>query len=93
MDSPRRPSRILLPGLVRKLSPIDLFVHDSDHSYAGQVEEYRQVWPHLERGASLISDDVCNPAFTDFANEVGERPYLIAPQGHSSAVGLLVKTC
>ena len=68
------PSRTLLPVLVRKLAPIDLFVHDSDHSYAGQYEEYRQAWPHLASGACLVSDDVCNPAFTDFAAEVGERP-------------------
>lgn len=87
------PSRTLLPALARKLAPIDLFIHDSDHSYAGQSEEYRQAWPHLARGACLISDDVCNHAFTDFAAEVGERPFLIAPPGHPSAVGLLVKTC
>lgn len=49
------PSRILLPGLARKLAPIDLFVHDSEHSYAGQYEDYRQVWPHLACGACLIS--------------------------------------
>ena len=86
------PSRILLPRLVRELAPIDLFIHDSDHSYAGQYEEYREAWPHLGVGASLISDDVCNAAFIDFAAEVGERPYLVAPPGQEAAVGLLVKT-
>jgi len=86
------PTRILLPELARKLAPLDLFVHDSDHSYAGQYEDYRQGWPHLARGACLISDDVCNAAFTDFAAEVEERPYLIAPPGQDAAVGFLVKT-
>ena len=86
------PSRILLPALVRELAPIDLFIHDSDHSYDGQYEEYREVWPRLGIGASLVSDDVCNAAFMDFAAEVGERPYLIAPPGQEAAVGLLVKT-
>jgi len=86
------PTRTLLPRLTRTVAPIDLFVHDSDHSYAGQVEGYRQAWPYLAPGACLISDDVCNSAFCEFAMEIGERPYLIAPPGQSAAVGLLVKT-
>lgn len=86
------PSRILLPGLARRLAPIDIFVHDADHSYAGQLEDYRVAWPHLARGGCLISDDVANAAFTDFAAEVAERPYLMSPPGHVAAVGLVVKT-
>ncbi len=43
-------------------------------------------------GACLISDDVSNPAFVEFAGEVGEKPYLMAPPGHNAAVGLLVKS-
>lgn len=87
------PSRTILEGLAQKLAPIDLFVHDSDHSYAAQREEYRQAWPHLATGSCLISDDVSNPAFIEFAAQVGERPYLIAPPGrYDAAVGMLVKT-
>lgn len=86
------PSRVLLPGLLRELAPIDLFVHDSDHSYAGQSEEYHRAWPSLRVGGCLISDDVANSAFTEFAASVDERPYLIAPPEHDAAVGLLVKT-
>jgi hypothetical protein len=86
------PSRRLLPALLAELGSIDLFVHDSDHSYAGQYEEYRLAWEHLAVGACLVSDDVCNAAFTDFAEEVAERPYLVAPPGQRAAVGLLVKT-
>jgi hypothetical protein len=75
------------------MAPIDLFLHDSDHSYVGQAEGYRQAWPHLTQGACLVSDDVCNAAFVEFAVEIGERPFLMAPPGHDAAVGLLVKTC
>lgn len=85
------PARTLLPDLARELAPLDLFVHDGDHSFAAQSEEYRQAWPHIAPNGCLISDDVCNTAFTDFAAEVGERPYLIAPPGQEAAVGLLVK--
>lgn len=86
------PSRTLLGPLARRLAPIDVFVHDSDHSYAAQHEEYLRVWPHLAPGGCLISDDVSNPAFVEFAGQVAERPYLMAPPGHDAAVGLLVKT-
>ena len=85
------PSRVLLPGLARRLAPIDVFVHDADHSFAGQIEDYREAWPHLNRGGCLISDDVANAAFTDFAAEVAARPYLMSPPGHNAAVGLLIK--
>lgn len=87
------PSRTLLPALARRLAPTDLFVHDSDHSYGAQYEEYRHVWPHLAVGGAIVSDDVLNSAFVEFAEEVGERPYLMAPpERDDAAVGLLVKT-
>jgi predicted O-methyltransferase YrrM len=85
------PSQALLPGLLREVAPIDLFVHDADHTYAGQYEEFTQVWPHLCAGGTLVSDDVANPAFLDFAAGVGARPYLVARQGQRAAVGLLRK--
>jgi predicted O-methyltransferase YrrM len=86
------PTRTFLPRLARELAPIDLFVHDSDHSYAAQYEEYHLMWPHLSEGGCMISDDVSNPAFTEFAAQVAEKPYLVASPGQNGAVGLLVKT-
>jgi predicted O-methyltransferase YrrM len=85
------PSRRILPELARELAPLDMFVHDSDHSYAGQLADYHLAWPHLAPGACLVSDDVDNPAFTDFSRAVGVRPYLMAPPNHNAAVGLMVK--
>jgi predicted O-methyltransferase YrrM len=85
------PTRTVLPSLLVSVAPIDMFVHDSDHSYDGQLEDYRLVWPALATGGALISDDVCNPAFLEFAAEVGACPYLIGSHGQDAAVGLLVK--
>jgi hypothetical protein len=86
------PSRILLPVLAARIAPIDIFLHDADHTYASQIEEYRAVWPHLRRGGLLLSDDVDNSAFVDFAAEVGAKPYLIREPGNSrSAIGILAK--
>ena len=85
------PSRVLLPGLAREVAPIDVFVHDADHTYAGQYEEFNEVWPHMAQGGSLISDDVANEAFLDFAARVGVRPYLVGRLDQRAAVGLLRK--
>jgi len=83
------PSRTLLPRVARAIAPIGVFLHDGDHSYAGQRRDLQEAWPYLAPGAALVCDDVRNAAFVDFAESVGARPYLIAPPGQSAAVGLL----
>ena len=86
------PSRSLLPRLAAAVAPIDVFVHDADHTYAGQYEEFHEVWPHIPAGGVLISDDVANHAFLDFAAHVGGNPYLVGRLDQRAAVGLLRKS-
>jgi predicted O-methyltransferase YrrM len=85
------PSRRILPGLLRQLAPIDVFLHDADHTYLAQRHEYQTVWPALRSGGVLLSDDVGNPAFVEFAAQVGGRAYLVDQPGKDSPVGLLRK--
>ena len=85
-------SEKLLPALVREVAPIDLFIHDANHAYSAQLREYRTAWPYLRPGGVLVSDDVGNPAFVEFAAEVGARPYLVPGSRSESAVGILGKT-
>lgn len=60
-------TKVLAP-LLDRIGDIDLFFHDSDHSYRVQSFEYEQAWKHLRTGGLLISDDIdWNPAFSDFA--------------------------
>jgi predicted O-methyltransferase YrrM len=48
-------------------SPIDMFLHDSSHSYRHMLWEFRQFWPHLGDGGLLVSHDVqMNAAFPEF---------------------------
>ncbi|MGI0155313.1 MAG: O-methyltransferase [Thermoplasmata archaeon] len=64
-----------LPALLSGLGSIDLFFHDSDHSYAHQLWEYRTAWPALRDGGLLTSDDVdWSDAFSDFSREVDRVP-------------------
>lgn len=84
-------SRDLLGPLAARVAPIDVFLHDALHTYASQLREYRTVWPHLRPGGLLLSDDVGNPAFVEFARSVGARPRLVTGPSRDTAVGLLRK--
>jgi predicted O-methyltransferase YrrM len=64
----------LLGPLLNELGPIDVFLHDSLHTYDNMLFEYRTAWPFLRTGGLLLSHDVGrNSAFFDFASEVGKR--------------------
>jgi predicted O-methyltransferase YrrM len=57
----------LLPEILIEQKSIDIFYHDSDHSYNNMMFEYKTIWPHLRSGGLLISDDIkWNKAFDDF---------------------------
>jgi predicted O-methyltransferase YrrM len=85
------PSRHELPGLLAELGSIDVFLHDADHTYAAQTEEYEQAWPRLRTGGVLVSDDVVSPAFMDFAARVRATPFVIGTSASGSGVGVMRK--
>ncbi len=65
-----------LPELLEKLGSIDIFYHDSDHSYENMMFEFETAWPNILRGGFLLSDDVKrNDAFMDFANKNNIKDY------------------
>jgi predicted O-methyltransferase YrrM len=58
----------LIP-LLEKLKSVDVFFHDSDHSYSYMMWEYASAWPYLRSGGLLVSDDITmNASFYDFSN-------------------------
>lgn len=54
----RGSSTRVLPRLLDELETVDLFVHDSMHTYRNMRREFEAVWPHLRAGGALIADDV-----------------------------------
>jgi predicted O-methyltransferase YrrM len=80
-----------LAPLLAELETIDLFVHDAEHRYETQTEEYERAWPRLRADAQLVTDDVDTPAFMDFAARVGATPFLIGEASSKSGVGLMRK--
>jgi hypothetical protein len=51
-------SRRRLPGLVRSVGQIDLFVHDSLHTARNMGFELDTVWPALPPGGVAVVDDI-----------------------------------
>jgi len=57
----------ILPALLKKLGKIDIFFHDSDHSYEHMKFEFETATPFIRSGGLLISDDVHkNKAYSEF---------------------------
>lgn len=81
-------SRVLLPKLLAEIGKVDVFIHDSLHTYDQMMWEYRAAYPFLRPRALLISDDAgWNPAFPEFCMEVRARRFRIL-----RGVGFLQKT-
>jgi len=60
--------RQILPQLAPKLPSLDLFTHDSLHTYEHMKFEFEQAFPLLRPGGILVADDALwNEAFRDFA--------------------------
>ena len=85
------PSRRLLPQVLEDLGQIDIFLHDSRHSYANQLREYQSAWPIISDGGMLVSDDVNNDALYDASREWGREPSIIG-QSKEAPIGLISKS-
>ena len=67
---------------LKKIKKIDIFIHDSFHSYEHMCFEFKTAWPFIRSGGLLMSDDVfCHNAFQDFAKSVGRKAYYIGNYG------------
>ena len=60
-------------------APVDVFFHDSDHSYTHMMFEMSLAWYHLKREGWLVVDNIeSNAAFADFARGVRAEPLEVA---------------
>jgi hypothetical protein len=55
------------------LGIVDLFFHDSEHTYENMLWEYRTIWPYIRMGGGVLAshDTDWNTAFKDFVNKNG----------------------
>jgi predicted O-methyltransferase YrrM len=72
----------VLPKLLEKLGTVDMFFHDSRHTYKTMMKEYSIVWPFLKDGGLLLSHDVkSNDAFLDFVDSIKTKPIVVGNVG------------
>jgi predicted O-methyltransferase YrrM len=63
----------ILPAALSRFGTIDMFIHDSLHTYEHMLWELEIAYPAVRRGGLLLSDDALwNSAFQDFARKVQE---------------------
>ena len=59
---------------ISKLGEIDIFLHDSDHTYNWQKLEYLSALPKLNKLGFLLSDDIdCSYAMIDFLDRIKHK--------------------
>jgi hypothetical protein len=89
----RGASRRLLVPLLNKVKKVDLFVHDSLHTYQNMKMELELVWAHMSHGGVVIADDIeGNAAFQEFAERHDVAFHAVVKEGDkNSLAGLLIK--
>jgi len=76
-----------LPSLLNRLGIIDIFLHDSEHTYGCMFREFTYAWQHLARGGLLMADDVdWNDALIDFCEKERVNPIIFQVSGHTFGV-------
>ncbi len=78
----RGPARKILPRIVHQLDQIDIFIHDSLHTYRNMKFELLTVAPYLSNPSIVVADDIgSNRAFQEFVEELSPV-YWAVGKGH-----------
>jgi predicted O-methyltransferase YrrM len=90
----RGSARRRLPELVRGIGSVDLFVHDSLHTYGNMRFEFQTVWPALSSHGIVMADDIeSNPAFDEVsAGSSGHRLIVAQPTKSGSLFGIYLRS-
>jgi predicted O-methyltransferase YrrM len=81
----RGDARAKLPAMLGALGKVDMFVHDSDHSYGHMKFELGLAHRHLRMPGIVISDDVnYNAAFHEFVDDTKPAASLVMTRGDAA---------
>lgn len=81
----RGDARAKLPAVLNSLGGVDMFVHDSDHSYRHMKFELGLARRHLRVPGVVISDDVdYNAAFHEFVSDAKPTASLVMVRGDAA---------
>ena len=85
----------MLPSLLKDLRQINVFCHDSEHTYENMMFELTAAWPVLSSPGAVIVDnaDWGKDAFAEFGRNVGLAPtyYRDIVRGVPEYVGMIMK--
>jgi len=71
-----------LKPVLENLQVIDVFMHDSEHTYRNMMWEYLTAWHFLKVGGVLVSHNIdMNNAFPDFCRKIKDRGCLFNGMG------------
>lgn len=75
-------SRNKLEQLLEELGKIDIFLHDSEHTYKNMMWEYTTAWARIKKGGFLLSHDIeVNEAFSEFSSNVRRDYHSLGMKG------------
>lgn len=78
--------------ILKRHKKIDVFMHDSLHTYSHMMAEFKIAWPQIKKEGFLISDDVAfNDSFLEFAKKVKKVPIIISRGAGLGFFGVLRK--
>lgn len=81
-----------LNTIMSSLDSVDIFLHDSLHTYKNMMFEFETAWPYIVNGGFLISDDIGdNNAFHDFCTKMNLDPIILKQQS-GTYLGVIKKS-
>lgn len=89
----RGSSKRMMPQILPMLKSVDVFIHDSLHTYYNMKREFESVEPYLNSQAAIIADDVDdNAAFVKLI-EQKKPPFwgIIREKEKDSSFGIYIK--
>ena len=86
----RGTSRMLLPRVLKQIGTVNIFIHDSLHTWRNIRRELDVITPYLSGPALVLSDDIdANPAFRDWVDRVHPAFWTVLEQeAKSSLLGI-----
>jgi predicted O-methyltransferase YrrM len=79
-----------LPALLKKTGKVDVFFHDSEHSYDNMAREFKTIWPGLrKKGVMLVHNVDKNPAFAEFEEKVGGSSFRLSGLNNDGKVMII----
>ena len=83
----RGATKQVLPGLLTEAGEVDLFVHDSRHTYRNILRELRTARPHLARPGIVVADDIQrNSAWATWVSESSPEWEVVLEQDDKGAL-------